>query len=39
MPLSARGIEEIARDHPNVAYLIPSPLDGLPNVSYTLFRR
>jgi basic membrane lipoprotein Med (substrate-binding protein (PBP1-ABC) superfamily)/DNA-binding SARP family transcriptional activator len=31
------GFEEVARDHPEVSYVIPFPLDGLPNVSYTLF--
>ena len=31
------GFDEIAYDHPDVSYVIPFPLDGLPNVSYNLF--
>ena len=37
IPLGIRGVDEIARDHPDVSYVVPFPLDGLPNVSYTLF--
>ena len=37
VPLGAPGIDEIALDHPNVSYVVPFPLDGVPNVSSTLF--
>jgi basic membrane lipoprotein Med (substrate-binding protein (PBP1-ABC) superfamily)/DNA-binding SARP family transcriptional activator len=31
------GFDEIVRDHPDVSYVALFPLDGLPNVSSTLF--
>jgi basic membrane protein A len=30
------GIEQVARDHPDVSYVVPFPLEGFPNVSYVL---
>jgi basic membrane lipoprotein Med (substrate-binding protein (PBP1-ABC) superfamily)/DNA-binding SARP family transcriptional activator len=38
VPLGRHDIEEIARDHPDVSYVVSYPLGGsLPNVSSTLF--
>jgi DNA-binding SARP family transcriptional activator/basic membrane lipoprotein Med (substrate-binding protein (PBP1-ABC) superfamily) len=36
LPFGLPGLEKVARDHPNVSYVVPFPLDGFPNVSYTL---
>jgi basic membrane lipoprotein Med (substrate-binding protein (PBP1-ABC) superfamily)/DNA-binding SARP family transcriptional activator len=38
VPLGTHELSEIARDHPNVSYVVSFPLEGgLPNVSSTLF--